>query len=99
MTEYSPWSVCSVSCGKGLRFRNREYVNSALAKHAACDRQLVSREMCVADTPLCPSVFYTLFISLNNIVLVLDQLCHVKFFMCQCPCRKVISKALISSLT
>lgn len=52
--EYSSWSPCSVSCGKGIRMRQREYVNPALALRAGCDRQLISKEMCVADIPLCP---------------------------------------------
>lgn len=53
MTEYSEWSACSVTCGKGLRMRQRNYLNQAKAGMMGCDRQLVSKEMCVADIPEC----------------------------------------------
>ncbi|KAJ9583301.1 hypothetical protein L9F63_022355 [Diploptera punctata] len=54
VTEYSDWSPCSVSCGKGLRMRRRFYRNEAKATMLGCDRQLVSKEMCVAEIPECP---------------------------------------------
>lgn len=33
--------------------RTRQYVNEALATQSSCNRQLVSKEMCVADIPEC----------------------------------------------
>ncbi|KAK9875790.1 hypothetical protein WA026_009580 [Henosepilachna vigintioctopunctata] len=54
VTEYSNWSNCSVSCGKGLRMRSRKYMNSQKASMFNCNRQLVSKEMCVADIAECP---------------------------------------------
>ncbi|XP_034946903.1 spondin-1 [Chelonus insularis] len=54
VTEYTLWSPCSVSCGKGLRMRTRSYIMPEKAKMIGCNRQLVSKEMCVADLPECP---------------------------------------------
>uniref|UniRef100_A0A170YBL3 Spondin-1 n=1 Tax=Triatoma infestans TaxID=30076 RepID=A0A170YBL3_TRIIF len=54
VTEYSSWSECSVTCGKGLRMRTRNYITPAKAKQKKCDRQLVSKEMCTAAEQRCP---------------------------------------------
>ncbi|KAJ8945427.1 hypothetical protein NQ318_009883 [Aromia moschata] len=53
VTEYTDWSECSVTCGKGLRMRTREYRLPQKAKMFNCNRQLVSKEMCVAAVPEC----------------------------------------------
>lgn len=53
MTEYSDWSECSVTCGKGLRMRTREYRMPQKAQMFNCNRQLISKEMCVAAVPEC----------------------------------------------
>lgn len=52
--EWTPWSPCSVSCGKGLRMRQRNYQMDAKAQMFGCDRQLVQKEMCVAHEASCP---------------------------------------------
>ncbi|XP_052132160.1 spondin-1 [Frankliniella occidentalis] len=52
--EWTPWSPCSVSCGKGLRMRTRNYQMDAKAQMLGCDKQLVQKEMCVAHEPSCP---------------------------------------------
>lgn len=53
VTEWSQWSPCSVTCGKGLSMRTREYLMPQKAQMFECSRQLVSKEMCVADVPEC----------------------------------------------
>ncbi|VVC38325.1 Hypothetical protein CINCED_3A004090 [Cinara cedri] len=53
-SKYSEWSECNVPCGKGLRSRTRKYLNDTAAKLSGCDRQLVSKEMCLSSVPICP---------------------------------------------
>lgn len=53
VTDYTDWSECSVTCGKGLRMRTREYRMPQKAQMFQCNRQLVSKEMCVAAVPEC----------------------------------------------
>lgn len=53
--DYSEWGPCSVTCGKGIRMRTRQYHNPNAAEIAGCDRQLVLKEMCLADITECGS--------------------------------------------
>ncbi|KAK6619736.1 hypothetical protein RUM43_012496 [Polyplax serrata] len=53
VTEYSPWSSCSVTCGKGLKMKSRAYLMPQKAHMLGCNRELVMKEMCIADQPTC----------------------------------------------
>lgn len=53
-TGYSDWTPCSVTCGKGIHMRTREYLKPEQAARFQCNRQLISKEMCVADVAECP---------------------------------------------
>ncbi|XP_011503578.1 PREDICTED: spondin-1 [Ceratosolen solmsi marchali] len=57
-TEYSQWTKCSVSCGKGLRMRTRAYRIPEKANMMGCTRQLISKEMCLADKKVYKSRFF-----------------------------------------
>lgn len=52
-TEWSEWSVCSSSCGNGLRKRSRQYKDPKAAMMAKCNEIIDDNEMCLSENGEC----------------------------------------------
>merc|ERR1719391_435581 len=53
VTSWSPWSGCSVTCGKGINSRSRNYLDEYRFREAGCNEQLVQKEMCASEVSVC----------------------------------------------
>lgn len=49
VTEWTAYSPCSVTCGKGTRMRSRAYLNEYKAHQTGCLTQMVQKDMCEAN--------------------------------------------------
>lgn len=47
-TEWTDWSVCSASCGQGVRIRTRNYVSVQKSRTAGCSATLIEKNNCDA---------------------------------------------------
>jgi len=59
-SEWTEWTGCSVTCGKGISMRERKYVDPFRADNNGCDLQLIEKEMCASEVGVCEgeSAFY-----------------------------------------
>ncbi|KAJ9594398.1 hypothetical protein L9F63_014188, partial [Diploptera punctata] len=53
VTEWSPWGTCSVTCGKGVRFKQRFYLDNTRADIKACNVKLTAKINCMGIQETC----------------------------------------------
>ncbi|KFD58685.1 hypothetical protein M514_00378 [Trichuris suis] len=51
--NWAPWSLCSATCGKGIRMRTRGYKNPVKAHIMGCSRQMNEKQFCNALLSVC----------------------------------------------
>ncbi|KRY14142.1 Spondin-1 [Trichinella patagoniensis] len=53
VNSWTPWSLCSATCGKGIRMRTRVYKNPIKAHLMGCSRQMNEKQFCNAIISVC----------------------------------------------
>lgn len=102
VSTWGDFSPCSASCGKGLRMRQRSYLNQMKAAMMACSRQLEEKIMCAALTPICPghNADGDLLIGINGLIdpddlpvgLADPQMCSTTDWSSWSPCSVTCGK-------
>ncbi|XP_021918069.1 spondin-1-like isoform X3 [Zootermopsis nevadensis] len=46
VNEWGPWSACSVSCGKGVKYKQRSYMDTTKAQIRSCNIKLTAKYPC-----------------------------------------------------
>lgn len=55
VTEWGPWSACSVTCGKGVKYKQRSYVDNMRAQIRSCNIKLTAKYPCQGAQETCSS--------------------------------------------
>ena len=53
VSDWRDWSECSVTCGVGMRVRNREFVNPMVDENMWPGVEMMEKENCIGQCVIC----------------------------------------------